>query len=451
MGFSFLPLRIASAACFIGVLTVGACTPQTLEVTVRRANGVDPRPDAGEPMKVTPLELSDVANKHKPGYFVLRSTDDWDVFFGDRSIRPTGVDFAHQMVLAVYGNDSTLADLKITSAGDAGDTVNVFVTEQQPGDGCKPKGTPLYALAVVDKKVEPVQFYVDSQRAQRCNIAPPAVSVSCRALPDKIWTPYSLKAPLGTTVECAASLDPSQQRTIVDRDWSILEVPRGSDSRLALINEAKKASFVVDAVGTYKMRLAATDEAARTGEATAVIDVPPPSGDLWVELVWSNFTSSDDPDTFPRIELRAVDAKADANASSTTTTKVGGKAQIIVVKKVATRTCELTVTDHPSWCDAVKFGKNTLMKLKGAEGGRYDLAVHYTDDRFPGAPVACVRTFVGGKLAFESCDNRTRKADETWNVGTILEPTGRPEVVDGPSTLDGGVSVDAGTTPDAGK
>ncbi|HEX7667211.1 MAG TPA: hypothetical protein VF407_21920, partial [Polyangiaceae bacterium] len=98
-----------------------------------------------------------------------------------------------------------------------------------------------------------------------------------------------------------------------------------------------------------------------------------------------------------------------------------------------------------------KFGKNTLMKLKGVESGRYNLAVHYTDDRFPGAPVACIRTFVGGKPALETCDNKTRKADEVWEAGTILESTGKPEEAALPSSLDGGVAADAGTSSDAGK
>ncbi|HEX7667230.1 MAG TPA: hypothetical protein VF407_22015, partial [Polyangiaceae bacterium] len=94
-----LPLGIASAACFVGVLTFGACTPTSaLGVTVKHANGVDPKPEAGDPMKVTPLDRDDHANKHKPGYFVLRTTDDWDLFFADSSIRPSGVDFAHEMV-----------------------------------------------------------------------------------------------------------------------------------------------------------------------------------------------------------------------------------------------------------------------------------------------------------------------------------------------------------------
>ncbi|MGH7328111.1 MAG: hypothetical protein ACREJX_07140, partial [Polyangiaceae bacterium] len=128
-------VRNAFGACFVGVLGIASCTQQNLTVSVRHANGVDPRPEPGDPLKIQPLSRDDVSH-HKPGFFVLRNTDDWDLFFADPSIHPVGIDFSQSMVLAAYGNDSTASALQFRSAGDTGDQVNVFVTSVTPGDGC---------------------------------------------------------------------------------------------------------------------------------------------------------------------------------------------------------------------------------------------------------------------------------------------------------------------------
>ena len=450
----------AIGACFVGVLGIASCTQQNLTVSVKHANGVDPRPEAGEPLKVQALERDNLSH-HKPGFYVLRNTDDWDLFFADPSIRPVGIDFSDSMVLAAYGNDSTVSELQFRSAGDTGDQVNVFVTAVTPGDGCPARQDhPVFALATVDKRERPVQFYVDEERGQRCDVAPLGVKVSCRVPPAKEWSPDKLVAPIGSKVECSASIDAMQRRTIVDRDWSIHAVPRGSDTRLSILDESKKSTLIIDALGTFELRLAATDEAGRSGEAIATIDAPPPSADLYAELVWSNFTSSDDPDTFPRIELHANEAQKppmpaspEPAASAKTPKGAPGKPTLIFAqRKPPAKSCALYGVDRAAWCvDVAKYGKNTLMRLKGSPDGRYDLSVHYTDDRFPGAPIACIRTYVQGKAAYEACDNHTRKADETWDFGVVDEATGKPRVIDTTAAgVDGGVAPIT-TAPDAGK
>ncbi len=437
----------------------GACVPQTLGLTVRHANGVDPQPEGGDSLATTPIKRDELAH-HKPGYAVLRTTDDWDLFFADPSLRPIGIDFTQQMVIAGYADDSTLSALQIRKVTDNGNQVNVFATEIAPGDGCPQRqDRPAYSLVTVDKKNEPVLVYVETEQGARCEADAPKVTVTCRVPPAKEWT-ENISAPLGQTVECAAAVDPNQHRVIVDRDWSIRELPRGSDARVTLIDEAHKASIAVDALGTYRLRVAATDEAARVGEAIAKIEAPPPSDDLYVELVWSNFTSSDDPDTFPRVELRAKEpAGRDTNV-------IPNKAALTLnqrrppnapAAKVVPNLCTLDLADHPTWCDSWKYGKNTVMRLRGGAAGRYAVTVHYTDDRFAGAPVACILTFAKGKKALELCDNQVRKADSSWEIGAIVETTGRfdvPEEV----TVDGGAPLSTGdagapitSAKDAGK
>jgi hypothetical protein len=441
-----------------------ACIPQTLGLTVKHANGVDPQPEGGDPMVVTPIHRDELGN-HKPGYAVLRTIDDWDLFFGDPALRANGIDFTQQMVIAAYADDSTLSALQIRKVTDTGSQVNVYATEVAPGDGCPQRQNhPAYALATVDKRNEPVLVWVDREQAARCEADPPKVSVSCRVPPGKDWTPDGISAPLGQTVECAAAVDPNQHRTIVDRDWSIRELPRGSDARVTLIDEAHKASIVIDALGTYRLRVAATDEAARVGEAIAKIDVAPPSDDLYVEMVWSNFTSSDDPDTFPRVELRAKEPPGrDLNIVPVTPSKAQSvnnqrhaPGAPTLGPKPVPNLCTLDLADHPLWCDTWKYGKNTVMRLRGSSGGRFAITVHYIDDRFAGAPVACIRTFAKGKMALELCDNQIRKADTNWEIGSIVEATGRFDIPEDLTPVDGGAPLasDAGISgnaKDAGK
>jgi hypothetical protein len=472
MGLLPLSRTNSFGACFLAVLAASmvvvsnACVPQTMGLTVRHANGVDPQPEGGTPMTITPLKRDDIG-RHKPGYAVLRNVDDWDLFFGDPSIRANGIDWQQTMVIAGYADDSTLSALEIRKVTDNGDTVNVFATEVGAGDGCKQRQDhPAYSVVTVDKRNEPVLVYVEPERAERCEADPPKISVSCRIPPAKEWTNDGITAPLGQSVECVAAVDPNQRRTIVDRDWSIRELPRGSDSRVTLIDEARKASIVVDALGTYRLRVAATDEAARVGEAIAKIEAPPPSDDFYVELVWSNFTSSDDPDTFPRIELRAKEpAGRDVNIVPVATTPPSKATSVLNQRrppaaapaKPAAKECSLELADHPAWCDAWKYGKNTVMRLRGSTGGRFAIQVHYTDDRFAGAPVACIRTFAKGKMALELCDNQVRKAESNWDIGAIVEATGKFDVPEEVTTIaaDGGapLATDAGANVarDAGK
>ena len=466
MGLLSLSRGIAFKACFVaisvsGALALGAaCIPQTLGLTVRHANGVDPQPEGGDPMATTPITRDELAH-HKPGYAVLRTTDDWDLFFGDPSLRPIGIDFTQQMVIAAYADDSTLSGLQIRKVADTGSQVNVYATEVAPGDGCPQRQDhPAYSLVTVDKKNEPVLVWVDREQGARCEADAPKISVTCRVPPAKEWT-ENISAPIGQTVECAAIVDPNQHRTIVDRDWSIRELPRGSDARVTLIDEAHKASIVVDALGTYRLRVAATDEAARVGEAIAKIEAPPPSDDLYVEMVWSNFTSSDDPDTFPRVELRAKEPSGrDMNVMPVVKTHIADPhhpGTAITPAKAVANLCTIDLADHPLWCDTWKYGKNTLMRLRGATGGRFAITVHYIDDRFAGAPVACIRTFAKGKMALELCDNQIRKADTNWDIGAIVEATGRFDIPEDLTPADGGAPLgvgDAGilgSAKDAGK
>lgn len=447
----------AFKACFIAISVTGAlalaeaCIPQTLGLTVRHANGVDPQPEGGDPMVVTSISRDELGH-HKPGYAVLRNADDWDLFFGDPALSANGIDFTQHMVIAAYADDSTLSALQIRKVTDTGTQVNVYATEVAPGDGCPQRQDhPAFALASIDKRNEPVLVWVDREQAARCQADPPKISVSCRVPPGKEWTPDGISAPLGQTVECAAAVDANQHRTIVDRDWSIRELPRGSDARVTLIDEAHKASIVVDALGTYRLRVAATDEAARVGEAIAKIDVAPPTDDLYVELVWSNFTSSDDPDTFPRVELRAKEpAGRDMNILP-----VPSKAQSVnnqrhapgaptLTPKAVPNLCTIDLADHPLWCDTWKYGKNTVMRLRGSAGGRFAVTVHYVDDRFAGAPVACIRTFAKGKMALELCDNQLRKADSNWEIGSIVEATGRFDIPEDLTPGDAGAPIDGG-------
>jgi hypothetical protein len=155
-------------------------------------------------------------------------------------------------------------------------------------------------------------------------------------------------------------------------------------------------SFPVDALGRYSVKYDILDESGRHGAASAQVDVFPPPGAAVVQLGWSNFDATDDPTTFPRIELRA------------TTEKPGA-------------TCNEQGA-HPAWCEVTRAAHVAHMRLKN---GRYAISVAYTDDRFAGAPVACVRVFLDGKQTSQHCDPAVQSAGSVWAVGFLDAATGK--------------------------
>jgi hypothetical protein len=178
----------------------------------------------------------------------------------------------------------------------------------------------------------------------------------------------------------------------MDRNWFFTLAPAGSTAKLR-IEGGKSATFLVDAYGTYTVRLEVSDNEGRSNDAVATILVPPPD-ETTVQLGWGHITASDDPDTFPRIELQV--AQTGSAVACTTSTDV-----------------------RPAWCHMDHLAALTRVKVDSAANRNYKFRVRYTDERFQGGPMVCLRVFPKGQKPAEVCDDNRRKQQEVWDVGFL--------------------------------
>ncbi|RYZ65883.1 MAG: hypothetical protein EOP08_06030, partial [Proteobacteria bacterium] len=159
--------------------------------------------------------------------------------------------------------------------------------------------------------------------------------------------------------------------------------------------------FTTDVFGRYGLKFEVRDDAGRLGESTALVKVGPQKDGLLVQLGWTGFDRNDDASTFPRIALTATGPEANQP------------------------TCSLETAPKPSWCEISKQGATlTTLRFAGAMEGAYRIGVKYTDDRFVGGPVACVRIFLNGEQKQEICDKEARKGGTEWTLGAVVARTG---------------------------
>lgn len=220
--------------------------------------------------------------------------------------------------------------------------------------------------------------------------------VRCRHRESKDWT-TKIEAQLGDIVDCEMTADARGRFAVVDRSLLLADLPGGSTSKLAYDKGPTRGTFRVDVFGTYKIRGEASDESGRKGIAEVEVHAAPPkSKETFVQLVWTGFDVSDDPDTFPRLTLSA---KADE------------------------RECSLD-RQPPDLCEVKRFSAYTLMKLKPTEG-KAPLSVRYVDERIENGPLACVQIWYDGARTTEVCDRKHRDPDEHWDVGVVDLASGK--------------------------
>ena len=89
----------------------------------------------------------------------------------------------------------------------------------------------------------------------------------------------------------------------------------GLDLKLTVGSQGLGVTLVPDAWGSYVLGLEVRDE-ARTGWATATVDVPPPTLGVPLELDWTSFDRNDDASMFPRVELHVAEIGNPSNDCS---------------------------------------------------------------------------------------------------------------------------------------
>lgn len=415
------PVAVLVLAAAFGA--AGACGT-TPAISVFRGDALKAQePVQGDALKIKrgPQEPYSGARQ---GYFVVRNEDDWKAVWPADKEPPASARVAdpqRSMLVVAVPEGKDVVQAKIQRVLETANALHVFVRESRRGLGCKAHANedPILDVVTVDRIDKPTRFYVEEDQAESCG-DPPAVSVKCRPENGQSWS-EKLTAQPGDVVECEVSAESRGKFAVVDRVMSLGELPGGSTSKLAYKKGPTRGTFPIDVFGTYTVRGEATDESGRKATATAPVEaLPPQSKDLFVQLVWTNFDPSDDPDTFPRVKLRAVDE--------------GSK-----------RECSV---DAPSSdCEVRTRSAYTHMKLKGASPARTRLVVSYLDERVEKGPVACVQVYFDGKRTGEACDRKGRQADERWEVATVARDTGA--FVDGAALDADGGAGDAGARGDA--
>jgi hypothetical protein len=402
----------------------------------------------------------------KRGFFVAKSDVEWRGLWPNTDsdkvpIVPFDLDFSKEMLIvsSPAAPSATASEVKNVIVGDR--DVHVYVTQTLLGEDC-PRSAEItaknYDLARTPRLDEKdVIFHVDTAFGEPCG-KPPEGGITCKSDRSSIALATDLKVDPGTKVVCVAS-GLKADRPIFDLTWIWDALPIGSTAKIDVARGGRGISFVPDVIGTYRIALEVSDDLARTGKVTGEVVVPPPVGPLSLQLAWTKVDATDDPDTFPRVELRVYGLSKELLAATRARSGSTGDALAFVHPTVvwtAVKSCSLAVP--LSWCTAKTAGATTIMTLDPSWAPQYAMAVRYQDERVPGQPVLCVRSFHEGKLAAERCDPDKRAADSWWEVGTIDSASGKtPETMvqeklaaaHTAATADAGAAVPAAAGPGA--
>ncbi len=337
------------------------------------------------------------------GFFVVRTTEDWRNIWTnagkDAPPMPPTLDTSRTMLVLAVGEGQNVVGMQVKKIVDTGELLQVTVRETKPGEGCSAKiDRPAFDAVLVDRIDKPVKFLVEADRTESCGAAP-IVQTQCRIGTAAKWE-AKLDAQPGDVVECEMTAKAQGRFELTDRVLHLDALPGGSTAKLAYTRGPTRGQLTIDVFGSYKVRGEAADEAGRKGFSYVPIEaVPPKTSDVLVELVWQGFDPSDDPETFPRVKLRAREPGKEGH-ECTFETPVAGV------------------------CEGKTHGPYTHMKI-AAGAKKMALAITYTDERVEKGPYACLQLYKDGARTGETCDRKHRDPDERWEAGTLDPATGK--------------------------
>lgn len=425
------PLITCVLVCGSTFAVFAACGRPELPITVQKSRaGLHSDIQPGERLPIKRVASREFAGA-KPGFYALRSKYEFEVFRADlpksRALPPKDVTWGDEMLIAGYSPDANMDKLGIDAVVDTGPGgLHVYATQYTSGEGCpQPQANAAFDMVAVPNADRPITVHLDTDRGPPCHASPLQARVVCHIANTPTWQ-AQLSAPWQSTIECEIQTEPAA-RPIIDRNWVIAEAAKGSTTRLTMSRGNSRVSFPIDALGRYVIRLEAFDDQGKRGDTVATIDSAPPNDDTYVQFGWSKFTSTDELETFPRLDYRVADVGPKGHAVRNVCSPQG---------------------QRPTWCEVTTSPTVTVMRL-AENPGRYGVAVRYLDDRYQGMPVACVRVFKKRALVTEVCDDTPRKSGTTWESGVLLATIGYFEGMmqadagaEG-GTLEGGAPTDA--------
>jgi len=394
---SIRPARGFLRALF-GLLAACAVSPPVTVVRTARGDKIEEVRGDNVKLKRGPQEAF---NGARSGFYVVRGQEDWErAWPADKAPPlPATLDTSSHMLVLAVSESRDVTRLKIQKMLETGGFLYAYVRETKVGEGCTNKSPDRAFDAVVAARADkPVKFLVEEDRDESCG-EPPLVTVECRLGKEVTWS-NKLSAQPGDTVECALNASARGKFELIDRNLSMAELPAGSTAKLAFKKGAERGEMEIDVYGTYTVGAEADDESGRRSKATATIEVKPPkTKDVLVQLVWAGFDLRDEPDTFPRVNLRIAEPGPRGQRCS----------------------ADLSI---PGLCDVKTRGAYTYMRV--SEGTRQlPVSVQYLDERAEKGPGPCVHVWFDGARSGETCDRKHRDADEIWRVGTLDTSTGK--------------------------
>jgi hypothetical protein len=451
---AFTPLVVA----FVPALGCAAFAPPT-RVTVLHTTSADRTlREEGTNLNIDHWQLDTAPPGLEKGFFVVKSELEWHQRWPNTDtdkvpVLPADLNFNKEMlfVIAPTDHDLVAAELKTVVVNEGG--IHAYINETVPGVDCpapEKDAKPAWDIArlpLVEGK--DVQFHIESSPGDSCGQAPEA-KITCRAeVPGGDGkAPYQEKLNVdpGAKVSCIVGSFTSP-RPVIDLTWTFAALPLGATTKMVVGTRGTAVSFNPDVFGTYGLQVEVLDDLQRRGASTTEVTVTP-KAPLVVQLIWTKFDPDDDPSTFPRIELAALNLNADgsvigappvwnAKKPAAAASKKGGPAALAPAAEpplpgtpgapplVWKKGLECSLESAQPFCKAQTMGFTTVMTVDAAASKLFALGVHFTDDRVDGQAVPCVRTYRAGKLVADLCDTTPHKADTWWQTGVFDAETGK--------------------------
>jgi hypothetical protein len=426
---------------FAVVVVVAACADVTAPPRIfvsRVPSGVHSAREEGDALTLTRWELDPRVGLSR-GYWIIKSERAWRELWvavdAERiPLLPPGIDFGTEMLVVAAPTEGSATGARIHQVIDTPEAgVHIYVSQIVPGLGCPANeatgrdGKVPVDLARVRSRDKEIHFHVDTKNEEPC--APPSeAKVGCKI--DGTPDPYQerLSVEPGKSIACRSE-GKLGSRAMIDRTWSFRALPAGTTTKMTIGDGARGITFGTDAFGTYAIGLEVTDDLGRTSRGTTDVEVTPPKDALVVQMLWTKFQPEDDPSTFPRVELHLLgDKPPPPPLPGHVLPPMAARSQPWILVH---GDCTLENTKPPAWCHARTLSNTTIAEVSTDAFPLYRIGVHYSDDRYAGQPVLCVRTFRGA-LAGEWCDDKIRSEGNWWDVGRVDAITGKVPVPPAP-------------------
>jgi hypothetical protein len=423
MILSALARRRFALSAFLLASACSAVTPPP-RVTVLKT----PPQDRGLREEGTPLKLKrweiDRRTGLTRGFTVVRSErewrDLWPTLDAERiPLLPRDLSFSREMLIVSSPTNPNVVESDVRAAVETSEMgLHVYVTQTLPGEACpakEDKERSPYDIVRVQRVDKEIRFHLDSTRDEPCEALPePKITCRVNGTTDKFTE--KLSVPAGKGVACIAAGEPGPRATF-DRTWTWDGLPKGTFAKMAVAKNGTGVSFTPDLFGSYGLRLEVLDDLGRKAAATTKIDVQPPRAGLVLQMAWTKFDPTDDPSTFPRLEMYATTDPAPAPPKKGAPAP---KARWGVSKNECS-----TEEIPPAWCTVKQIGPTIVMEVARDAGKLVRMGVHYTDERVEGQPVVCIRAYRDGAQTAEVCDPAARAAGTWWEPSALDSETGK--------------------------